>query len=118
MYRWRILPERWASTLCPFSSSTMKFVLGRASITVPSSSRTSPRLLSRLGLLKFSPSKRMLCNTLAEMRIRSLQIHHEYSTSGRCPRTHCDCDVLPGLKHLGFSHVALGSNVLQRMCGW
>src|SRR5918993_4506286 len=37
----RILPEMWASTLCPLSSSTRNCVLGKASVTVPSTSMTS-----------------------------------------------------------------------------
>src|SRR5919199_3252283 len=37
----RILPEMWASTLCPLSSSTLNCVLGNASVTVPSTSMTS-----------------------------------------------------------------------------
>ena len=32
----RIYPETWASTLCPFSSSTRNIALGRGSMTVPS----------------------------------------------------------------------------------
>ncbi len=37
----RIFPELWASTLCPFSSSTRNIALGSGSTTVPSSTMAS-----------------------------------------------------------------------------
>src|SRR3989304_3073150 len=37
----RILPDTWASTRCPFSSSTRNMALGRGSTTVPSTSIAS-----------------------------------------------------------------------------
>ena len=37
----RILPDTWASTLCPFSSSTRNIALGSGSTTVPSTSIAS-----------------------------------------------------------------------------
>src|SRR3989304_8238357 len=56
----RILPDTWASTRCPFSSSTRNMALGRGSTTVPSpsiasslvirSSHRRPRLHARQDL--------------------------------------------------------------------
>ncbi len=37
----RSLPEIWASTVCPFTSSTRNIALGSASITFPSTSMAS-----------------------------------------------------------------------------
>ena len=46
----RIFPEMWASTLCPFSSSTRNMAFGSGSMTVPS--RT---IASSLGLGRTDP---------------------------------------------------------------
>ena len=43
----RIFPEMWASTLCPFSSSTRNIAFGNGSMTVPST-----RIVSSLGLAR------------------------------------------------------------------
>src|SRR5947209_13980785 len=43
----RIFPEMWASTLCPFSSSTRNMAFGSGSTTVPST-----RIVSSLGLAR------------------------------------------------------------------
>src|SRR5690348_7096120 len=45
----RILPDTWASTLCPFSSSTRNIALGSGSTTVPSTSIASSLAMGVLG---------------------------------------------------------------------
>ena len=43
----RILPDTWASTLWPFSSSTRNIALGSGSTTVPSTSIASSLAMAR-----------------------------------------------------------------------
>jgi len=46
----RILPEAWASTLCPLANSTRNMALGKFSFTVPSTSIASFLAISSRGL--------------------------------------------------------------------
>src|SRR5437667_3138313 len=54
----RILPEMWASTLWPFSSSTRNMALGSGSTTVPSSTIASSLGLGRWTSWTFRPRTR------------------------------------------------------------
>ena len=52
----RSLPEMWARMMCPFPMSTLKVVLGRASVTTPSSSIISS--FAKASYLHFVPDGR------------------------------------------------------------
>lgn len=70
----RIFPDACASTLCPVGSSTRKFALGSASVTVPSTSmpsflaKCSPFPVNRLKDRQYFRTFWCYCQGVFEMR--------------------------------------------------
>src|SRR6266851_3612122 len=91
----RIFPEMWASTLCPFSSSTRNMAFGSGSVTVPST-----RIMSSLGLTRTSHHlKRVMLSARGARRAE-----RTFGRPDRIPKFPSDCQLAGGSRqgqHLG-----------------